>query len=138
MRLDAASARRLLAGVRLVNGTVALVAPGLMLRRLGTDPDEDPSGVYPLRMFGVRTVLLASDLVLLRGDARRRATRVGVLVHASDTVAAVRGGLSGQLPRRVALLTTTISAVNTALAVVAATGGEDQPGEEDGRPARPQ
>jgi hypothetical protein len=121
MRLDAATARRLLAGVRLVNGTVALAAPEVMLRRLGTDPDEDPSGIYPLRMFGVRTVLLASDLVLLRGPALRRAALVGVVVHASDAVAAVRGGLSGQLPRRVALLTTAVSTVNTALAVVAST-----------------
>ena len=47
--IDATKARKLLAGIRLVNGALALVAPQFLLRRLGADPDRDPSGIYPFR-----------------------------------------------------------------------------------------
>ena len=69
-------ARRILAIVRLFNGSAALLVPELMLRRLGTDPQRDPSGIYPLRMFGIRTVLIGAELLALQGEARRRSTRV--------------------------------------------------------------
>ena len=100
---------------------LALVAPQLLLRRLGTDPGRDPSGIYPLRMFGIRTVLIGADLLLLQGDERRRAARLAVLIHASDTVSAATAGLKGYLPPKAGLLTTAISATNTALAIIATT-----------------
>jgi hypothetical protein len=52
-------AQRLLGAIRLFNGAVALVAPEVMARRLGTDPDAAPAPIHPLRMFGVRTVVPA-------------------------------------------------------------------------------
>jgi hypothetical protein len=119
MAMDPALARKALAGVRLVNGTLGLLAPRLLLRRLGTDAHVDPSGIYPFRMFGIRTILLGADLLLLDGEQRQRATRLAVLIHGSDTVSAATALVQGTLPRKVAVLTTTISAVNTALAVVA-------------------
>jgi len=115
-------ARRILAIVRLFNGSAALLVPELMLRRLGTDPQRDPSGIYPLRMFGIRTVLIGAELLALQGEARRRSTRLGIVIHASDTIAAATGGLRGQLPRSAAVATTLISSVNTALAIVASRG----------------
>jgi hypothetical protein len=42
-----------------------------------------------------------------------------VLIHATDAVGAAVAGLRGDPPRKAALLTTLISAVNTALAVIA-------------------
>jgi hypothetical protein len=119
--IDAARARKTLAAIRLLNGGVALVAPQLLLRRLGTDPARDPSGIYPLRMFGVRTVLIGADLLLLQGEERRRAARLAVLIHASDTVSAATAGMRGYLPAKVAVMTTAISATNTVLAVLATT-----------------
>jgi hypothetical protein len=119
VKINSDRAGRALAIVRLFNGSAALLAPELMLRRLGTDPRHDPSGIYPLRMFGIRTVLIGVQLLASRGEARRHAARIGILIHASDTIAAATGGLRGQLPRRAALVTTLISSVNTALAVVA-------------------
>jgi hypothetical protein len=119
MALDPATARKALAGVRLVNGTLGLFAPQVLLRRLGTDPDVDPSGVYPFRMFGIRTILIGADLLILQGEQRRRATKLAVLIHASDTISAATAGLTGRLPRKAAIVTTLISAGNTALAVVA-------------------
>jgi hypothetical protein len=118
--IDSDRAARLLATVRLFNGAVALVVPEAMLRRLGTDPRRDSSGVYPFRMFGIRTVLIGADLLARDGEVRRRAARLGILIHASDTIAAATGGLRGQLPRRAALVTALISSANTALAVIAA------------------
>jgi hypothetical protein len=119
MGLDPAVARKVLAGIRIVNGTLGLVAPELLLRRLGADLSRDRSGIYPFRMFGIRTILIGADLLVLHGEQRRRATRFAVLIHASDTVAAATAGLRGDLPRKAALMTTAISAGNTVLAVLA-------------------
>ena len=119
MTVDPTLARKTLAGVRLLNGSLGLLAPQVLLRRLGSDPEVDPSGVYPFRMFGIRTILLGADLLLLQGEDRRRAARLAVLIHASDTVSAAAAGLQGYLPKRVAVMTTAISGLNTALAVVA-------------------
>ncbi len=123
MAIDPATARKVLAGIRLLNGTLGLVAPKVLLRRLGTDPDVDRSGVYPFRMFGIRTILIGADLLLLTGDDRRRAAQVAVVIHACDTASAVSAGVQGCLPRRAAVMTTAISGLNTALAVIATREG---------------
>lgn len=122
MNIDAARARKVLAGVRLVNGGLALLAPQFVLRRLGTDPDRDPSGIYPLRMFGIRTVLIGADLLLLRGQESRRASRLAVVIHATDTASAASCVVNGYLPRRAGVVATLISSLNTVLAVIAARG----------------
>lgn len=105
--------------VRLFNGAAALFVPEFLLRRLGTDPEMDSSGVYPFRMFGIRTVLLGADLLLLQGERRRSATRLAVLIHGTDTVSAATAGCQGDLPRKAAIMTTMISAGNTVLALAA-------------------
>lgn len=119
MGFDPAVPRKVLAAIRIFNGTAALLAPQFLLRRLGTDLSQDRSGIYPFRMFGIRTVLIGADLLLLQGEQRRRATQLAVLIHASDTVAAATAGLRGDLPRKAAATTTLISAGNTVLAVLA-------------------
>jgi hypothetical protein len=120
--IEAARARKVLAGIRLVNGGLALLAPEFLLRRLGTDPERDPSGIYPFRMFGIRTVLIGADLLLLTGEESRRAAKLAVVIHASDTVSAATCGVRGYLPRRAAVMATLISSINTALAVISARG----------------
>jgi hypothetical protein len=111
-------ARKALASVRLFNGTVGLFAPELLLRRLGGDPATNRSGVYPFRMFGVRTILIGADLLVLRGAERRRATRLAVVIHAADTISAATAGRRGDLPRKAATVATLISAGNTMLAIL--------------------
>ena len=108
----------ILGSIRLFNGVVALLAPEAAARRLGTDPEANPAPIYPLRMFGVRTVILGAELLVGDRETRRRSMRLGIAIHASDTAAAATGGLRGQLPPRVAALTTVISTVNTALAIL--------------------
>ena len=111
-------ARIALAAIRLVNGTMALLTPKMMLRRLGADPAANQVAIYPLRMFGVRTVMLGVDL--LAGGSMQQKGRVGVVIHATDAASAITAGLRRQLPARVALVAAGISLTNTALAAIIA------------------
>jgi hypothetical protein len=74
---------------------------------------------YPFRMFGIRTILIGADLLARDPAVRRHALRAAIVVHASDTVSAFATGASGGLPRRAARVTTAISALNVALALLA-------------------
>ena len=111
-------ALRTLALVRLTNGLLGLLAPAVLSRRTSEDPDST-APYYAFRMFGIRTVVLGADLLLLRGEELRRARSEAVLIHACDTVCAAVGGARGDLPRRAAVVTTAVSATNTVLALVA-------------------
>ena len=55
-----ASARVLLARIRLFNGAAALFVPAVVVRRLGTEPEASPTALYAFRLFGVRTILIAA------------------------------------------------------------------------------
>ncbi len=112
------AAVRTLAAIRIVNGTLGLLAPHVLAARTSTDPTSTEP-YYAFRMFGIRTVVLGIDLLTLTGPAQERARTQAVIIHASDTAAALLGGLRGDVPPKVAKTTVAISAVNTALAVVA-------------------
>ena len=116
-----------LSGIRMVNGTVALIAPKLLLTRLGVDAANNRAAVYGLRMFGIRTVLIGLDLLSSDPDARARAVRVAPLIHGSDTAGAIVAGLHGDLPKRAAALATAISGVNLVLAVLARRAARELP-----------
>jgi len=112
-------ARYTLAGIRIVNGSVALVAPSAIIRRFGESPADDNAAVYGLRMFGIRTVVIGVDLLALAGAPLRRALGQAIIIHASDTATAASLGLSGRVRRPWAIAITLISAANTGLAVTA-------------------
>ena len=67
----------LLGCIRLFNGTAALLVPAKTARRLGVDPEANPAPIYPLRMFGVRTVILGCELLFGDPATRRRSARLG-------------------------------------------------------------
>lgn len=105
--------------IRLFNGALGLLAPGVIIRRLGDPrPESNPAAFYGLRMFGIRTVLLGTDLFLLRGAELDRALRSAVVIHASDTATVL--SLWRQLPPDKARPLALISGVNTVLASTAA------------------
>lgn len=108
-------ARIILACIRLVNGVAALVAPKLLLRNLGVDPNTNPAALYALRMFGIRTVVIGAELLLATGEVRAQSLRTAVVIHASDVGAALFAGLPPRGRRTAAL----ISTVNTVLAILA-------------------
>lgn len=112
-------ARYALACVRIVSGTLALVAPSLIIRRFGENPDDAAAAVYGLRLFGVRTVLIGADLVTERGQALERTINQAILIHASDTLTAAKLGTSGRLRPALAVPVTAISALNTVFAIAA-------------------
>ena len=112
------SARVALAGIRILNGTAGLLAPRLLARRLEVEDAAAPMS-YPFRMFGIRTILIGADLLARDPAVRRHALRAAIVVHSSDTVSAFAAGRSGALPRRAARITTAISALNVALALLA-------------------
>lgn len=113
-------ARYALAAIRGFNGTVALLAPGWLAERTGVDPKTSPAALYALRLFGVRTIYLAAELVFARGDHLRDALKVAPAIHASDAVSAFVAGRAGQLPPKSARMGTIISSVNFVLALLAA------------------
>jgi hypothetical protein len=121
MTLRREHARIALAAIRLVNGALALLAPAVMLRRLGADPRTNQVAVYPLRMFGIRTVVLGVEL--LTGGSMQQKGKVGVVIHAADAASAITAGLRRQLPPRVAVVAAGISVTNTALALTIAREG---------------
>jgi hypothetical protein len=112
-------ARILLALIRIFNGSAAVLAPQFLSKRLGIDYEANPASLYVWRMFGIRTVLIGADLLLQKGERRQEALRLGIVVHASDTLAAYLAGRSGKMPLNSARMITAISAVNTALAIFA-------------------
>lgn len=112
-------ARIALGVIRLINGGLALLAPALLLRRLKVDPQKEAAAKYPFRMFGIRTVLIAGDLLLPDGDARAAALRVAPIIHLSDTLSAATAWVRGDLPGVGGLMATLISAVNVGLSIAA-------------------
>jgi hypothetical protein len=112
-------ARYALAGIRIVNGSVALIAPSVIIRRFGESPASDNAAVYGLRMFGIRTVVIGVDLLALADAPLRRALGQAVIIHACDTATAASLALSGRVRRPWSIALTLISAANTGLAVTA-------------------
>jgi hypothetical protein len=115
-------ARIALGLIRLFNGGAALLAPQLLAGRLGIDSRATPAALYVFRMFGIRTVLIAADLLLASGKRRIDALNEAPLIHASDTIAAAIAMLSGRMPGGSGVTITAISAINTALALYARKG----------------
>jgi hypothetical protein len=118
------AARFTLAGIRVINGGLALIAPSFIIGRFDKHSADGGTGatsaaIYGLRMFGIRTVLLGVDLATLSGEPLRRALRQAVLIHASDTTTVVLLGVTGRAKPRTAIPLALISLTNTVLAITA-------------------
>jgi hypothetical protein len=110
------AARLALAAIRMFNGTMGLVAPAVAARRIGA-PEGAP--LYPWRMFGIRTVIIAVELLSRDPELRAKTVRLALPIHASDTASAAIGGLLGETSKRTSIMLTAISGINTLLALLA-------------------
>jgi hypothetical protein len=114
------TARIALGGVRIVAGSVGLLAPAMIISRFGDgNPSANPAAIYGLRLFGIRTVLIGADLIRLRGHDLDRALRVAPIIHATDTATVLTLQRRKQLSPERARPLLLISGVNTVLAVTA-------------------
>jgi hypothetical protein len=112
-------ARIALAALRLFFGTLGLLAPQLLIRRIEGQNADSPAAVYAFRLFGIRTILLGRELLLPGQELR--SLNEAPLVHGADTITATLLTLGGHVPRRSGLSLVTVSAINTLLALVART-----------------
>lgn len=115
-------ARKLLGVIRIVNGALALLAPKRLTKMLGADPESNGAALYALRLFGVRTVLLGIALLRKPDECLEATVREAPIIHTSDLVAVVIGGVTGELPVKGALIGGVTSALNTVLAFCARAG----------------
>jgi hypothetical protein len=114
------TARYALGVIRLVSGALGLLAPAVVIRRLGDDePAGNAAATYALRLFGIRNLFLGLDLIRPRGAGLDRAVRAAPLIHASDTATVLALRRSTRLSPELARPLLLISGTNTALAVTA-------------------
>ena len=128
LQFIATAARLLLACIRLFNGAMALFAPQMIIRRFKADESaEDPEvAVYALRMFGIRTILIALDLMRGKGPVGAHAVRVAPIIHASDLITAALVARGGRVPKETGALIVAISGFNTLLAFLSQLGRSDR------------
>jgi hypothetical protein len=111
---------------RIVIGGGALVAPRLTGRAFGIDPAANPAASYVGRLFGVRAVLMAVQLLTVRPEERVRVLRQNVAVDLVDAVAAVAATRAGALDRRSGAAATAAALFEAALGVrLLLTAGRD-------------
>ena len=92
----------------------------MIINRFGEgNPSANPAAIYGLRLFGIRSVLIGADLVMLRGRDLDRALRAAPIIHASDTATVLTLQRKKQLSRERARPLAMISGLNTVLAVTA-------------------
>jgi hypothetical protein len=114
-----------LAAIRIFNGSLGLLAPRLLARRMGAE-GKAGAAVYAFRMFGIRTVLIGADLLARDPEVRRHALRLALLVHVSDALSAISAGVRHEVPRRAAVTATSISSLNVVLSILAGREGQSR------------
>lgn len=127
-RVISLSASRTLGAVRLTTGTLGLFAPQILVQRFGKSTQNEVAAAYAFRLFGVRTIILGVELLLMKGQAREQAVKLAPIIHGSDTLAALIAARQGNLPKAAGLSLVGISAINTALALLSRSAGKTPPG----------
>jgi hypothetical protein len=97
---------------------LALTIPQVLVRRFSEQDQAATPATHGFRMFGVRTVIIGLELLLLKGAELERAANIAPVIHGSDTVAAFLAARYGHLPKRTGVMLVAISALNTVLSVI--------------------
>jgi hypothetical protein len=90
--------------VRFIVGGFSWFFPKAMAEIMLIDPEANPALSYGLRLFGVRDVLMGILLQDFKGDALDRQLQIGVAIDLIDVTASGLAGLTGQIPKRAAIL----------------------------------
>jgi hypothetical protein len=120
--VESDSAVKALAGLRVVVGAAAWLAPRLSGKGFGLDPDANPQAPYVGRLFGARDVALGVGTLQATGEARRQWLTLGVAVDTADALAALAAGRGGYLSPVAAGLVFAPAAAAVALGVAALQG----------------
>lgn len=91
-----------LALVRIGSGALALVAPRVLHRLSGLEPDVSQAAITYTRYFGTRALGLGISYLMADERLRRDLVRLGVLVDGGDTIFAAGMLAQGTLPVRTA------------------------------------
>jgi hypothetical protein len=124
--ISGAVARKSLGVIRIGFGAAALVVPHFLVKNFQAKPegpeasrDKAIAAQYAFRLFGIRTVIIGFELLLLKGAALERAANLAPIIHGSDTISAFIAAKYGPLPKRMGIILVAIPAVNTGLSVLA-------------------
>lgn len=109
-------ARTALLGINAAFGVAFLLFPKSSLRLYGLDPETNRTAAYPLRYLGARSLVLAA--VLADDDGQGPLMKQLPLIAAVDATANGLALITGEVPRRVALLGALTSAVAVAIGVM--------------------
>jgi len=112
-------ARISLALLRLLFGSLALLVPRRLIRRIEGPEANSPAAIYAFRMFGIRTVLLGRQLLVTDGNDLAKALAEAPIIHGTDTATATLLTVTGQVPRRTGAMLMAVSGANTALSLLA-------------------
>lgn len=107
--MDRETARKALLGINLVIGVAFLLFPKLSMRVYGLDPDANATAAYPVRYVGARSLVFAA--MLADDEGTNALIKQLPVVAAVDGTANVCAMVTGEVPRRVALLGALTSAV---------------------------
>jgi hypothetical protein len=105
--------------VRFVLGTASWFLPRLTARLMLIDPDQNLAAAPLLRFFGVRDVYLGATVLGAEPAKRDRLLSIGIVVDLFDVAACVIGGLTGQISKRAALLSSIAGTLGAALGAAA-------------------
>jgi hypothetical protein len=111
-------ARKALGAIRLTLGALALTMPQVLVRRFSERSENATAATYAFRMFGIRTIIIGLELLMLKGAELQRVSNIAPVIHGSDTVAAFLAARSGRLPKSMGVMLVAVSAINTLLSLI--------------------
>ena len=89
---------------RIVVGIGSWAAPRLVQRAFAIDPDANPGAGYPMRLFGVRDLVIGLGVLNTSGAERKRWLQTGLACDLADIAAAGVSAKDGSLSPTSALV----------------------------------
>ena len=115
--MDKDQARNVLLGINLGLGTMFLLFPKLTMRLYGLDPEEQGAAAYPVRYLGARSLVYGA--LLMDEDGSEALLEQWPVATGVDATVNVLALISGEVPKRTALLGLLTSAAAAAVGFMA-------------------